>query len=99
MQPLVRTLDGQVDTSSENSMQKAMTQLLGVFAELDHSIIVVRLQSGRERTDRKCGIKSSINDSQKPEIKHKIGSGISISSIARENNTSRATIHSAIKIQ
>ncbi len=60
----VRTLDGQVDTSSENPMQKAMTQLLGVFAELEHSIIVDRLQTGRERTGRKGGRSRYIDDTQ-----------------------------------
>jgi DNA invertase Pin-like site-specific DNA recombinase len=51
----MKTLDGQVDTASSNPMQKAMTQLLGVFAELEHSIITDRLQSGRIRTGKLGG--------------------------------------------
>lgn len=90
---LVKTLDGQVDTTSDNAMQRAMTQLLGVFAELEHSIIVDRLQSGRERTGNKGGRKSAINEVQREEIKQKIANGSSISAVAREFNTSRATIH------
>ncbi|EGQ9248533.1 recombinase family protein [Vibrio parahaemolyticus] len=89
----VKTLDGQVDTTSDNAMQRAMTQLLGVFAELEHSIIVDRLQSGRERTGNKGGRKSAINEVQREEIKQKIANGSSISAVAREFNTSRATIH------
>ncbi|EJG1915695.1 resolvase [Vibrio parahaemolyticus] len=94
----VKTLDGQVDTTSDNVMQRAMTQLLGVFAELEHSIIVDRLQSGRERTGNKGGRKSAINSVRREEIKSQFESGTSISALAREYGTSRATIHRVLKI-
>ncbi|PKH59329.1 resolvase [Shewanella sp. Choline-02u-19] len=93
----VRTIDGQVDTTSDNAMQRAMTQLLGVFAELEHSIIVDRLQSGREHTGKKGGRKSTINEAQRNEIKVKFAAGYSISALAREFDTSRATIHRTLK--
>ncbi|MEZ8346394.1 recombinase family protein [Vibrio splendidus] len=93
----VKTLDGQVDTTSDNAMQRAMTQLLGVFAELEHSIIVDRLQSGRERTGNKGGRKSAINETLREEIRQKQAAGTTISSLAREYNTSRASIHRALK--
>ncbi len=93
----VKTLDGQVDTTSENAMQRAMTQLLGVFAELEHSIIVDRLQSGRERTGKKGGRKSALSEDQRKEIKQKLARGASVSEIAREYSTSRATIHRVLK--
>ncbi|MDW2322042.1 recombinase family protein [Vibrio sp. 1159] len=89
----VKTLDGQVDTASDNAMQRAMTQLLGVFAELEHSIIVDRLQSGRERTGNKGGRKSAISEAQRKEIKQKLSDGSSISALAREYCTSRTTIY------
>ncbi|HCZ9668349.1 resolvase [Vibrio parahaemolyticus] len=89
----VKTLDGQVDTTSENAMQRAMTQLLGVFAELEHSIIVDRLQSGRERTGNKGGRKSAINEALRKEIKKNLAVGASISALAREYRTSRTTIY------
>lgn len=94
----VKTLDGQVDTTSDSAMQRAMTQLLGVFAELEHSIIVDRLQSGRERTGNKGGRKSVLNSSQREGIARKLADGLSISALAREYSTSRATIHRALKI-
>lgn len=94
----VKTLDGQVDTTSENAMQRAMTQLLGVFAELEHSIIVDRLQSGRERTGKKGGRKSALCDAQRSDIKKRFAYGSSISALAREYGTSRATIHRVIKL-
>ncbi|EOV0119069.1 recombinase family protein [Vibrio parahaemolyticus] len=89
----VKTLDGQVDTTSDNAMQRAMTQLLGVFAELEHSIIVDRLQSGRERTGNKGGRKSAINEALRKEIKKKLADGASISALARQYRTSRTTIY------
>ncbi|WP_274063338.1 recombinase family protein [Vibrio parahaemolyticus] len=94
----VKTLDGQVDTTSENAMQRAMTQLLGVFAELEHSIIVDRLQSGRERTGNKGGRKSTISEDQRKEIKQKLASGASVSALARDFRTSRATIYRVMRL-
>lgn len=93
----VRTLDGQVDTASDDAMRKAMTQLLGVFAELEHSIIVDRLQSGRERTGRKGGRKELFTADQKRDMKEKFQQGASISSLARDYETSRATIGKIVK--
>ncbi|WP_454440480.1 recombinase family protein [Vibrio bathopelagicus] len=93
----VQTLDGQVDTTSDNPMQKAMTQLLGVFAELEHSIIVDRLQSGRERTGKKGGRPSKFTDEQQAEMKALYDNKTSISAIAKQYNTSRATVGNIVK--
>lgn len=88
----VKTLDGQVDTTSANPMQKAMTQLLGVFAELEHSIIVDRLQSGRERTGRKGGRSRRLDSDQERKIRKNFQEGKSKSKLAQDFNVSRATI-------
>lgn len=93
----VKTLDGQVDTTSDNAMQRAMTQLLGVFAELEHSIIVDRLQSGRERTGNKGGRKSVLTIPQRAEVRAKIAEGAPISSVARDYKTSRTTVYRLLK--
>lgn len=93
----VKTLDGQVDTTSDSAMQRAMTQLLGVFAELEHSIIVDRLQSGRERTGNKGGRASSVTLAQRNEIQSRYKNGFSISKLARDYSTSRATIYRVLR--
>ncbi|MGO2341862.1 MULTISPECIES: recombinase family protein [Vibrio] len=93
----VKTLDGQVDTTSNNPMQKAMTQLLGVFAELEHSIIVDRLQDGRKRTGKLGGRPSKLTLEQRQEIQSKHDGGISQSALAREYAVSRATIINLVK--
>jgi len=86
------TLDGQVDTSDDSPMNKAMVHLLGLFAELEHSIIVDRLQSGRERTGKKGGRKKSTSPQQQDEIMEKLAVGESVSSLAREYGVSRQSI-------
>ncbi|EDL53570.1 resolvase/integrase-like protein [Vibrio mediterranei AK1] len=93
----VKTLDGQVDTSADDAMRKAMTQLLGVFAELEHSIIVDRLQSGRERTGKLGGRKPSLTEDQRSEAKVMFSDGQSISAIAKHYEVSRATIMRIVK--
>lgn len=93
----VKTLDGQVDTSADDAMRKAMTQLLGVFAELEHSIIVDRLQSGRERTGKLGGRKPKLNEDDKKHAKVLFEAGNSISYIAKHFDVSRATIMRIVK--
>lgn len=88
----VVTLDGQVDTASNNPMQKAMTQLLGVFAELEHSIIVDRLQSGRERTGKLGGRPSKLDYQQQKQLISDFMSGKSKSSLATRYGVSRSTV-------
>ncbi len=88
----VVTLDGQVDTASDNPMQRAMTQLLGVFAELEHSIIVDRLQSGRKRTGKLGGRKPKLTPEQVNEVAKALVSGESKSSLAKRFDVSRSTI-------
>lgn len=88
----VRTLDGQVDTTSDNPMQRAMTQLLGVFAELEHSIIVDRLQSGRIRTGRKGGRSKALTDIQIHEVQRLFKDGMSKVKLSKKYGVSRATI-------
>jgi len=88
----VKTIDGQVDTNSDDPMQKAMTQLLGVFAELEHSIIVDRLQSGRERTGRKGGRTPILNEEKKKEVITLFRAGASKNKLSKDFGVSRATI-------
>lgn len=92
----LRTLDGQVDTASDSPMQKAMTQLLGVFSELEHSIIVDRLQTGRERTGRKGGKPKSLSEQQVIEVNKLFAKGASKSKLATQFGVSRMTIMRAV---
>ncbi|MCG7584922.1 recombinase family protein [Photobacterium sp. OFAV2-7] len=88
----VKTLDGQIDTSNNSPMGKAMMQLMGMFAELEHSIIVDRLQTGRYRTGRLGGRKRKLSPEQELEVAEKLAAGQSVYSIAKEYKVSRMTI-------
>ena len=94
---MVRTLDGQVDTSNDTPMAKAFTQLLGVFAELEHGMITDRLQSGRQRTGRLGGRPSKLTPDQRQTIKLRHTQGESQTSLAKEYGVSRATIINIVK--
>jgi DNA invertase Pin-like site-specific DNA recombinase len=73
-------------------MQKAMTQLLGVFAELEHTIIADRLQSIRERAGRKGGKPKSLSEKQSLEVRRLFEEGVSQSKLAVKFGVSRMMI-------
>ncbi|MEL4272709.1 recombinase family protein [Shewanella xiamenensis] len=88
----IKTLDGQIDTSNGSPMAKAFTQLLGVFAELEHSIITDRLQSGRVRTGKLGGRTPKLSPEQRKEVKMRLRNGESKLKLSKEFGVSRATI-------
>ena len=65
-------------------MQKAVTQLLGFLAGLEHSIIVARLQSGPERTVCKGGKPRNLTDDQITDLKKLFSDGMSKSKLAEQ---------------
>jgi DNA invertase Pin-like site-specific DNA recombinase len=88
----IKTLDGQIDTSNGTPMAKAFMQLLGVFAELEHSFIVDRLQSGRKATGKLGGRPAKLSKVDKDHIKDRVTAGDSKSMLSREYDVSRQTI-------
>lgn len=88
----IRTLDGQVNTEDDSPMARAFTQLLGVFAELEHGMITDRLQSGRKRTGKLGGRKAKLSLEQQSVIKQRLEAGESQVSLSKEYEVSRVTI-------
>lgn len=88
----IKTLDGQIDTSNNSPMAKAFAQLLGVFAELEHSIITDRLQSGRKRTGKLGGRIPKLTLEQRKQVKMRLRNGESKLKLSKEFSVSRATI-------
>jgi DNA invertase Pin-like site-specific DNA recombinase len=80
-------------------MAKAFTQLLGVFAELEHGMITDRLQSGRQRTGKLGGRPSKLTPDQRQTIKHRHTQGESQTFLAKEYGVSRATIINIVKAE
>lgn len=88
----VLALDQPIDTTNDSPMAQAMTQLLGVFAELERSFIVTRTQEGKIATGRYGGRPKKLSDQQVKEVIQRHQKGESIASLARTYRVSRMTI-------
>ena len=84
--------DQPVDTSKDDPMSNAMTQLLGLFAEMERNFIITRTQEGKAQSGNYGGRPSKLTDSQRKEIKGKLRLGISKLSLSKAYGVSRATI-------
>ena len=88
----IRCLDQPIDTSKQDAMSKAMVQLLGMFAEMEHSMIVERTQGGRIRSGKLGGRPTKLDDKTRQIIAQKLSEGASKNSLSKEFEVSRATI-------
>ena len=91
------TLDGQIDTTDNSPMGKAMLSLMGTFAELERDIIVDRLQTGRINSKKLGGRKPTLTPEQQQEIKQLSESGINNTQLAKQFSTTRQTIIRTLK--
>jgi DNA invertase Pin-like site-specific DNA recombinase len=74
---------------------KLLLMMLSAVAEMERGILVERTQAGLQRAKsegKKLGRPSKTTLEERSEIVEKIGSGLSISSIAREYGISRASV-------
>lgn len=85
-------LDQNIDTSNDDPMNKAMVQLLGMFAEMERNFIVSRTHEGKVASGNFGGRKSKLTDKQKKDITKKLKNGMSKSALSKEYNVSRSTI-------
>lgn len=91
-----RTLDGQIDTTNDSPMAHAFIQLIGVFAELERSLIVSRTSEGREAAladGVKFGRKPKLSQEQVQDIRRRLNDGQSINSMAAELSITRSAIY------
>lgn len=88
----VRTLDRSFDSSNESPWSKAMMQITAVFAELDRSLIVQRLQAGRQRTGNRGGRGIYLEEPERRRIRRRLAAGESKAALAKEHGVSRATV-------
>lgn len=91
-------LDQPVDTTNDNPMAQAMTQLLGVFAELERSFIVSRTQEGKAASGRYGGRPKKLNKQQISEVNSRHAEGETIAGLARHYCVSRMTISRCLKV-
>lgn len=84
---------GKVDLTSVAG--KLLLTMLVAVAEMERDLLVERTQAGLERAKAQgkiLGRPSKTNDQQKQEIRTLLNEGVSVSSLAREFNVSRANI-------
>lgn len=84
--------DQPVDTSQDDPMSNAMTQLLGLFAEMERNFIITRTQEGKVESGNFGGRPKKLTNEQRQEVKLKLRNGFSKLSLSKEFNVSRATI-------
>ena len=83
------------NTDLTSSAGKLLLMMLAAVAEMERDILVERTQAGLQRAKsegKKLGRPSKTTSEQRSEIVEKIANGLSISSIAREYNISRASV-------
>lgn len=79
-----------IDTSTPTG--KAMFQMLGVFAELERSLISQRVKSGLARSTKKAG-RPRLNADKQRQIETLLGKGMSINAAAKTTNVGVGTVH------
>lgn len=85
------------DTSTPTS--KLMRQMLGAFAEFEHTLISNRRREGIEAARNRgkhIGRKRSLTDEQIREIRQKVSEGAQKKSLAAEYGISRTTLYAAL---
>lgn len=85
-------IEQNIDTSNNDTMSKAMVQLLGMFAEMERSFIVTRTQEGKKASGNFGGRKPKLAEEQRTEIKKKLKAGVSKVKLSKEYGVSRSTI-------
>lgn len=85
--------------SSSTATSKLMRQMLGAFAEFEHTLISNRRSEGVEaarRRGKQIGRKKTLTDDQVREIRLKLSQGAQKKSLAQEYGISRTTLYAAL---
>ncbi|NRB42443.1 MAG: recombinase family protein [Pseudomonadales bacterium] len=92
----IKTLDGQIDTSSDDPMQKAMSQLIVIFADLERAAAADkapgRLASAKERKPKKIRKTKPLDQAKYTEVKKLFAQGVSKSQLSKQFFVSRSEI-------
>ena len=93
---MLKTLDGDVDTSQDSPFAKAMVSLIGTFAQLERDLIVSRTSEGREAAQKqgvKFGRKPSLSEEEQKKALEMLSSGKSVRATAKAMGTTRQTLY------
>lgn len=93
----LKAVDQSIDTSKQKDpMAQMMIQLLGMFAQLEHSMIRERSVAGKQRTGNYGGRPSRLNDDQKSQAKQLHKEGVSCYRIAKTMGCHENTIRQLV---
>ena len=92
----VKTLDGQIDTFSDEPTQKAMSQLLVIFADLERASIADQPSSHREKKPKKNRKDKPLDKARYAEVKQLSAEGVSNSQLSKQFYVSRDEIKKVI---
>ena len=84
-----------LDTSTPSG--KMMFQMIGVFAEFERSMISERVKLGMQRTDKKIGRPTNINEGLINSVKFMRGQGVAIKKIAKELKIGVGTVYKVME--
>ena len=87
-------LDGAIDTSNSSPLTKAFRSLLGLFAELERDLIVLRTSEGREaarKSGKRFGPPAKITNEMKKNILKDL-SKMGVVEVARKYNISHTSV-------
>ena len=84
-----------MDTSTP--MGKMMFQLTGIFAEFERGMIAERVKAGQERSKKKNGRPSNLNDGLIHSIRYMKEQGVGIRKIAKDLKVGVGTIYKVLE--
>ena len=84
-----------LDTSTPSG--KMMFQMIGVFSEFERTMISERVKLGMQRTDKKIGRPTNINDGLINSVKFMRGQGVAIKKIAKELKIGVGTVYKVME--
>ena len=88
----VKTLDGQIDTFSDEPTQKAMSQLLVIFADLERASAADKAPAAREKRPKKNRKSKPLDQAHYAEVKKLHAEGMSKSQLSKQFYVSRDEI-------
>ncbi|WP_019530128.1 recombinase family protein [Dasania marina] len=92
----VKTLDGQIDTFSDDPTQKAMAQLLVIFADLERSSAADKSASNQEKKPKKGRKNKPLDQAHYAAVKKLSAEGTSISQLSKQFYVSRSEIEKVL---
>ena len=94
---MIKTLDGQIDTASDDASQKAISQLLVIFADLERASAADKAPIIKEKKSKKNRKNKPLAETHFSEVKNLYAEGASKSQLSKQFFVSRDEIRKVIE--